>query len=81
MPILIPFAKYLGPEFFNKEDNPSTHNRNKYGDIGSPCQSPLDGLKKLEYSPFTRTEKETIRTHSIIHCVQASLKPSASIIS
>ena len=29
--------------FVSKEEKPSAHNKNKYGEIGSPCRIPLEG--------------------------------------
>jgi hypothetical protein len=43
-------------------ESPSAHNKNRYGDIGSPCLMPHDDLKLSEKTPLTRTEKETEET-------------------
>jgi hypothetical protein len=45
------------------QESPSEHNKNRYGDIGSPCLMPQDGLKPSEKTPLTRIEKDTDETH------------------
>jgi hypothetical protein len=41
---------------YNKRlDNPSAHNKNKYGDRGSPCRRPLVGVNMSVSSELNRT--------------------------
>jgi hypothetical protein len=60
---LCPPAKIGTPEmrvsssaFVSKELSPSATIKNKYGDSGSPCQSPLEGQIFPKGTPFTNTE-------------------------
>jgi hypothetical protein len=45
------------------QESPPEHNKNRYGDIGSPCLMPQDGLKPYEKTTLTRIEKDTDETH------------------
>jgi hypothetical protein len=45
---------------------PSTANKDKYGEIGSPLRIPLDGTKESSQSPLNKTEKHTMVTNLII---------------
>jgi hypothetical protein len=74
------WIKCTGPTDFNKEDKPSAHSRNKYGEMGSPCRIPLVGLKASERTPLTLIEKETDVTHLITSETKFSWNPSFSII-
>jgi hypothetical protein len=65
---------------FKREDKPSAHNRKRYGEIGSPCRIPLDGLKTLDKTPLILIEKEIDVTHLITRETKVSLKPSFSMI-
>ena len=44
---------------FNRHDRPSAANKNKYGDIGSPCRIPRDGLNSSSLLPLNKTENFT----------------------
>jgi len=48
----------------------SIHNINMYGDKGSPCLIPLDGLMRPDGSPLISREYETEDIHSITHFTQ-----------
>ena len=56
-------------------DSTSWHKINRYGESGSPCLSPLLGLKHSNLPPLTTTSKETEETQAMIHLVKVSLKP------
>jgi len=48
----------------------SIHNKNIYGDNGSPCLIPLDGLIKPDGSPLISREYDTEDMHSMTHFIQ-----------
>ncbi|GAA0163909.1 hypothetical protein LIER_39685 [Lithospermum erythrorhizon] len=58
-PKLIPCSSPTTHAFLSKEISPSVQIMNKYGDRGSPCHSPLPGLKKPNWVLLTSTEYET----------------------
>jgi hypothetical protein len=74
-----PLAIYCGPIPFNMHDKPSTQSRKRYGDIGSPCRIPREGLNSGENWPLIRTEKDTDVTHLITKSLHLVEKPKASI--
>ena len=52
MPLILSSLSFL----LNIADNPFAHRRNKYGEIGSPWQRPLDGVIASLGSPLINTE-------------------------
>ena len=56
-------------------DNTSWYKINRYGESGSPCLSPLLGLKYSDLPPLITTSKETEETQAMIHLMKVSLKP------
>ena len=42
--IVFPSISPISIDFFIRVESPSTHNKNKYGDNGSPYRIPLDGM-------------------------------------
>ena len=57
IPTLTPLDKCIGSTDFKRQESPSKHRRNKYGDIGSPCLTPLRQLNNLPSIPFNQTEE------------------------
>jgi hypothetical protein len=57
---------------------PSEHRRKRYGDIGSPCRMPLEGLKEGDKIPLTLTKKVTDVTHFITKLQKLVGKPRAT---
>lgn len=53
----------------------SLNNTNKYGDRGSPCLSPLEGLNQLVKEPFYSTDMLDALTEDIIRDVDCPGKP------
>ena len=51
-----PFKSWLSIALRMKEERPSAQNRNRYGDKGSPCLMPRDGVMKPLVSPLIRVE-------------------------
>ena len=41
---VIPSISPISIDFFIRVESPLAHNKNKYGDNGSPCHIPLDGM-------------------------------------
>ena len=66
--------------FLSRAVNPLAHNKNKYGEIGSPWLYPLDGIIVPLGSPLLSTEKDVVVTHIIISEIHFSLKPIFRII-
>ena len=56
-------------------DNTSCPKIKRYGESGSPCLSPLLGLKLSDLPPFTITSKDTDETQAMIQLVKVSLNP------
>jgi hypothetical protein len=71
---------YWGRLDFSKLVRPSEHRRNKYGEIGSPCLMPREGLKGGDKTPLILTEKLTDDTHFIIKLHHIAGKPIATIM-
>lgn len=52
----IPFSTLCSSAFLNRIDKFSTHKRKMYGDRGSPCLIPLEGVMKPFGSPLISTD-------------------------
>ena len=66
--------------FFIKEDRPSAHNRNRYGESGLPCFIPRDGVMYPFASPFMSTEYDVVWIVSMAKHTHRSSIPNSSII-
>lgn len=55
-------------------DKPSTTSKNKYGDIGNHCLSPLVGVNKEEANPLISTTNETMETQPILQLTTSSFE-------
>ena len=61
-------------------EKPSTHNKNRYGDRGSPYFIPRDGWTKPLGSPFIKIEYDAVHTVSIAKFTHLPSNPNFSII-
>ena len=59
----------IASSFFNIADKPSAHMRKRYGEIGSPCQRPLDGMILPLGFLLINTEYNTMVMHIIIRAI------------
>jgi hypothetical protein len=57
----------------------SAHRRKRYGDIGSPCLIPREGVIFLVGTPLIRIKKLAVLTHIIIRLIHLRSKPKFSI--
>ncbi|KAM3733576.1 hypothetical protein ACB098_11G146600 [Castanea mollissima] len=72
---LIPLMFFRFSSFSINLDSTSCPKMKRYGDNGSPCLSPLLGLKLSDLPPFTSTSNETDDTQAITQFVYFSLNP------
>lgn len=75
-----PFILLSNSELANREVNPSTHNRNKYGERGSPYWSPLDGIILPYGLPLTKVEKDGVVIQLITLSIHISREPNLCMI-
>ena len=61
--ILMPWIAFLFWAQISKPEKTFAQRINKYGERGSPCLKPLDGLKDLPGIPFKRIEKDVVLMH------------------
>ena len=74
------FCHYNPLLLFKRHDKPSAQRRKRYGEIGSPCLIPLEGLNFSNFSPLNRIEKDTVVTHFMIKSIHLLLNPSLYMI-
>ena len=70
--MLHPWMRPLFYKSLRAADRPSTHKINKYGDRGSHCLRPREGLKELLSVPLCSTRYDMDCTHYIINRVHLS---------
>ena len=61
-------------------DKPLAHNKNRYGDRGSPCFIPRDGWTKPLGSPFIKIEYDAVHTVSVAKFTHLPSNSNFSII-
>ena len=69
------FTQSSKSHFLSMRPKNSMHSRNKYGECGSPYQSPLKVKKESNLPPLTNREVEVEETQLIISLMMAIGKP------
>ena len=72
----MPCNCFLSTAFLIREERPSAHKRNRYGERGSPCFIPLDGVMYPFGSPLMSTEYVAVCTVSMAKWTHCSSNPS-----
>lgn len=77
---LIPLSWDERSSYFNWHERPSTANKKRYREIGSPCRILLVGLDSSNLLPLKIIEKDTELTMFIMNEINGPVNPSFSII-
>jgi hypothetical protein len=80
LPNLTPASCASACAWRSSAEKPSTQNKNRYGDSGSPWRKPLEGEKESEITPFNFTVNLTDITHLMIISTHCNEKPIRVII-
>ena len=75
-PTLTPGKVPLACACRHSPEKTSVHRMNRYGESGSPCRRPLEGLTVPCGPPFIEKEYDTEETHSISQEIIVSWKPN-----
>ena len=76
----IPLIRPSDSALFSKAVKPSAHNKNRYGDNGSPWRIPLEGWIMPNGFPLIRIEKDGVVTQLITLFIHSTGSPNFSII-
>ena len=76
----IPLIRPSDSALFSSAVKPSAHNKNRYGDNGSPWRIPLEGWIMPNGFPLIRIEKDGVVTQLITLSIQSTGNPNFSII-